>query len=548
MRDLLLAKSYNLTENSVEFDTSDTLLKEVYDLAEIRCKENIKTFTDYEVLIEGSKYNGVWLETQPLGGEMYAKRNLKVGLNNLLIFMRNQRRDGRFPGMITAPVHWYDGTSCIYDWMQGSFFTKAAFKMYYHLGEDKEYLKLVYDSLKAFDDYLWQARDSDGDGCIESWCIWDTGEDNCTKHILSGMDMRKYGPWGKSEAPQNTEKGRFPHESAEYMSYSYSMRKTLAKISEILNLGETEFWEKQAKKVQDKFIEYLWDDEKKYSFDRDCNNDKMEILLGSEIMKCMYHGIYTQEMADEFIKRHLLNKEEFWTKYPLPSIAANDKYFHVNKEYSNCADEVYAILGYDSDIDDNSWSGPCEGLTYQRSIDAMINYNHHAETVLIGKKLIELIKKNKKFPQQFNPFTGEVPKDAMDGYGPMVLATLEYISFLCGINVTCGNIYWSVGVENDFTYTQNMSGHKFVLSCKSGTSEAYIDEELIFKVSGAVRIKTDMNGNIISIYGIADKQVEICLEYKGKTYIGEIAPNDEVAVIDSELKLVNTIPFDYKPN
>jgi hypothetical protein len=114
----------------------------------------------------------------------------------------------------------------------------------------------------------------------------------------------------------------------------------------------------------------------------------------------MYGGIYTQEMADAFIKEHLLNPEEFWTKYPLPSIAANDKYFHVSRDYSNCAKEVYEILGEESDIDDNSWSGPIEGLTYQRSIDALLNYNHHAETVLIGKRLVELIKKNKIFPQQ----------------------------------------------------------------------------------------------------------------------------------------------------
>lgn len=32
----------------------------------------------------------IWLETQPMGGEMYAKRNMEAGLNNQLLFMENQ--------------------------------------------------------------------------------------------------------------------------------------------------------------------------------------------------------------------------------------------------------------------------------------------------------------------------------------------------------------------------------------------------------------------------------------------------------------------------
>ena len=74
MKDLLIADNYELSENSVSFETEDKELKFVYDEAERLLKENVKQFNDYRVIIEGSKYNGVWLETQPLGGEMYAKR------------------------------------------------------------------------------------------------------------------------------------------------------------------------------------------------------------------------------------------------------------------------------------------------------------------------------------------------------------------------------------------------------------------------------------------------------------------------------------------
>ena len=91
---------YDLQETKVEFHTTDEAKTYVFNRAEEICKENLQLFGDKLVLMEGAKYNGVWLETQPMGGEMYATRNMEAALNNHLIFMKNQRRDGRVPGMI----------------------------------------------------------------------------------------------------------------------------------------------------------------------------------------------------------------------------------------------------------------------------------------------------------------------------------------------------------------------------------------------------------------------------------------------------------------
>ena len=37
------------------------------------------------VLVEGGGYEKIWLETQPMGGEMYALRNLEAAKNNVLL-------------------------------------------------------------------------------------------------------------------------------------------------------------------------------------------------------------------------------------------------------------------------------------------------------------------------------------------------------------------------------------------------------------------------------------------------------------------------------
>lgn len=523
--DIFLPTSYDLKDSSVTFSTADKELQSLYDRAEEICKKNIKKFSDYSVLIEGAKYNGAWLETQPMGGEMYYKRNPEVALSNILIFLRYQRKDGRFPGMITNQGEW-GGVCAHYDWLQGCFLPHAALKMYYHIGKNNKYLELLYDCLKDFDEYLWKYRDSNNDGCLESWCIWDTGEDNCTIHMLNGMSASKHGAWGLSEAPENY--GNMPYASPQIMSYSYACRDVLSKISVILKNGQADMWRKKAKDVQKRFYEYLWNKEKKYCFNRDKYGNKIEVLT-QENIKCMYSGIFTQEMADDFIRMHLLNENEFWTPYPIPSIATNERYFYVNNECSNCAKtlEETGMMGHD--MDDNSWSGASQGLTLQRSIQALLNYNHHAETVLIGKKIIALLKKSNTFVQQYNPYTAEFSKSADYGYGPTTLAFLEYISLLFGINVEYDKVMWTgISSDSSYEYNQKMYGNSYNLMCKDNWLIASINGKIVFECSTDIRVITDLDGNIISLIGIRELPVMSTVKHKNAVVKLKILQNQEV--------------------
>ena len=72
-------------------------------MAEARLAENIVRFTPaMKVLVEGGGYPNAWLETQPMGGGMIAKRDAQIALNNQSIFLLTQREDGRLPGMVIS--------------------------------------------------------------------------------------------------------------------------------------------------------------------------------------------------------------------------------------------------------------------------------------------------------------------------------------------------------------------------------------------------------------------------------------------------------------
>ena len=282
------------------------------------------------------------------------------------------------------------------------------------------------------------------------------------------------------------------------MGYSYACRDVLAKISEILETGMAEFWKEGARKVAARAYETLWDKERHAFFCHDKFGNQITALT-QENIKCMYSGLMTQSMAEEFLREHLLNENEFFTAMPLPSIAINDRYFHMNAEKSNCYEDLIATGALAKDIDDNSWGGPVNGLIWQRSIDALLNYGFHKETVTFGKRFLEVLWRERRYVQCYDPFTGKASRGE-NGYGPTMLAALEYISLLCGVHIRCDRILWSAVKElGGFEYTQTM-GKDYTLQCDGETMRAYIDGKEVFTHTADTRIETDMQGNVLNMY------------------------------------------------
>lgn len=533
------AGDYSLSQTGVSFSCDAPWLNELYERCEACCRRNLAVFTDKKVLREGSDYDGVWLETQPMGGEMYAKRDMEAALNNQLIFMENQRKSGRLPGMIKYQKPFLLQVS--YDWLQGFCFPVPALKMYYLIDKDQGYLEKLYDTLRSFDEYLWTYRDSDKDGCLESWCTWDTGEDNSMRFTRYGV---KDGGFGGEDAPVG--QGRLPYESMDVMSYSCQCRAVLAQVCDLLGNGEGNLWRQKAQSVRDKLRSYLWIEEKNACYDRDCENIFMDVLTHNNL-RCMYYGSFDQEMADRFIKYHLLNPDEFWTYVPLPSIAANDPCF--------------------TNINFNNWGGQAQGLTYQRAIQALDNYGHVAEIRMLGKKWLFLLRDKKKLVQQYDPFDGtpcvtrseglapegeereryaQVSTLGPDGYGPTILAALEYLSLLCGVNIAWEKVSWSASVGwSASVYTQHMYGHDYTLKQDGYTMTASIDGQELFTCSCGVQITTDLDGNILALSGIEETPVQITLRRDGCSCCGLIHPNEQARPEGKRLISVRRVAFDY---
>lgn len=462
-----------VTEAKVSYQTENELLQKLFDAASLKCRRNIVDFCGTKVLVEGAGYEKIWLETQPMGGEMYAKQNLEVGLNNQLMFMRYQREDGRIPGSIAL----VDGAvTPQFNKFQGFCFPEPALNMYYLADLDEEYLISLYDTLKRFDKYLWDNRDSDGDGCLESWCMYDTGEDNAIR----------YGdaPFGwESETPP-ADSSTVPMASLDVMSYSYSARATIAKILGILGrYEEQDEWMKKGGMVRNKIRSYLWDPDRHTCFDRDRNHRRIDCLYHNTL-RAMYWGSIDKDMASKFVRDHLLNREEFWTPMPLPSVAVNDPMFR--------------------NIPTNNWSGQVEALTYQRAVRALEKYGYHELIPVLGDKLFEAIGPDCIFVQQYDPFTGKPSVNNVsggsDGYGPAMLSTLEYIARMYGVHCEGNLLFWGCRQHNEGVYTQQFDEKTYRVENLGNSTVCYMDNKKIFETKQNVIIATDMKGEVVKAY------------------------------------------------
>ena len=456
----------------VEFESNDELLTSLFNGASEKCQKNIKAFDKDEVLVEGAGYEKIWLETQPMGGWMYSKQNIRVALNNQLMFMKHQRPDGRIPGSIAL----IDGQVVPqFNKFQGFCFPEPALEMYYTADAGNEYLEMLYQTLQSFDEYLWKNRDSDNDGCLESWCKYDTGEDNALRYG-DAPDA-----WEKETPPDNS--GIVPMASLDVMSYSYSARAVLSKISYIMGKEDKgDDWSQKAGAVRATIRSYLWDPDTHTCFDRNKAHERIDVLYHNTL-RAMYWGSIDKDMAKQFVNVHLLNEKEFWTYMPLPSVAVSDPLFR--------------------NIPENNWSGQCEALTYQRAIGALENYGYDFLIPVLGNKLFNAIGMDCVFVQQYDPFTGQPSINKVnggsDGYGPAMLAVLEYIAAMYGVRRKENTLLWGCIQGKTNSYEQKWDDDRYRIEGTDRGVIGYINNKKIFETKKNVKIITDMKGNVIRV-------------------------------------------------
>lgn len=515
---LATAPSYfALPPTGVAFSTSDGATQALFDHAESCALKCVREFAaGFPVLVEGGSYGNVWLETQPMGGAMFGVRNLTLAFNNQLVFVRTQREDGRLPGMVTtvsAPAAVVNPT---YSWpgnaelsmLQGFYMASPAVDVAVlanasgaDAGAVAAFLAELAPALARFEGWLWAERNS-SHGVPWLNGTSDTGEDNSDKFACTTTNCVKP-----------------PYESMDMAGYAHDAQRALARVAALRgDAAGAAAWAARAAATAAALKARLWRAELGAAFDRGRDTGDFVTTLVHNNLRAMWHGAFDQGMADAFLSRHLMNTSEFWTAAPLASISVADERFRDDSDH------------------DNDWSGPPQGLTYQRALRALESYGHHAELLLAGAAQRAALLKTLTFPQQIDPFTAQ-PDAGRDCYGPMQLSLLEFTALKTGVAVRAEppTLLWSAVAAGaappfSFTFEQRMGGAVFRLDgFANGTFTGSRDGVPLFWARGSTRIVTRFDGAVVGVVGAGAEKVEVDLQLPGggAPLVLTVAPNEE---------------------
>ena len=227
-----------------------------------------------------------------------------------------------------------------------------AIERIYQATKDADFVVEVLPPVLLFFDWLADQRDPDGDGLLSIVQPDESGLDASPKYDLPlGMSGRAslvgpelriamqrlletYGPL-RSHPAQLLESDTFQVEDVMFNSIYADGLRCLARLLRTVPLppdwhgGEevASELESRAKRVTSRLMAKCWDDEVGVFWDLWGKEEKpLRILTSSSLFPLILEDLHP-EIVRRLLKEHLLEPAEFWTRYPIPSVAIDEPSF-----------------------------------------------------------------------------------------------------------------------------------------------------------------------------------------------------------------------------
>lgn len=270
---------------------------------------------------------------------------------------------------------------------------------------DQEFVREMVPKLKHYYNWLAQNRSYDDSGLLFIISYFESGMDWKASFdpVLNYYD--KKASWklflkvvyndlknflDDYRLPKIYQRNDFIVKDAGFNSIYAQNLRALSNLCRNINDPDWEKYEKLSQKVTQSILEVMYDQEEAAFFDVfGHDNKKLKTLTPTIFFPIVLENI-PKEISLNVIKTHFFNKEEFHTRYPIPSLAVNDACFNPNQS-------LYL------------WRGP----TWISNNWFLFQYFLENDARDEAQKIIESIKKlitKSGFREYYNPFSGE-------GYG-----------------------------------------------------------------------------------------------------------------------------------
>jgi hypothetical protein len=495
------------TESAAEYKTSNARWQAAYDGALTVLAANVQQMPRYNkpILIEGSVYQGIWMECGPHESLVYRKFRPDVTRNSHMTFFELQRPDGQFPANNKVQEAGFGQIQMVVPIAATAWeFAQAA--------HDEEFLHTAYKACSNWDNWLMRYRNTRATGLVEGFCTYDTGNDNSPR--WAGLPNQCPGKDAKRCPPTPT----LPRLCPDLSATTYGARVALAAMAKALGkTAEGDQWTESAHKIRGLILSRLYVPEEAAFYDLDAQDRFVKIR--SEILTrvCAEH-VLDQELFDHLWTLQIHNPKAFWPTFPLPSVAIDDPTFV-------------------RPIPRNSWGGASQALTALRAARWFDHYNRPSEFSVMMDRWCEAIQRDMTFRQQVDPLTGVFTREDAPNYSPCALVMVDYTWRLAGVCETPDALHWNIrpghpAAESARFHMRTDTARDAEMRYDShGVNLSFGSKPLGRIESGDVRLVTNKTGAPHALVGISEQPQKIKIQLPGHASQEiSIRPNQRIAL------------------
>lgn len=313
-------------------------------------------------------YVGIWNWDSYFHVLALRHQDLELAQNQFRILFDHQLPNGMLPDVVQD-----DGAlSHTTDYGIDAHITKppltawAIWKVY-EVSHDKAFLHEMYDQLVL--SHRWWREEQNADGFF-----------NYAHPYSSGLDNSPLFDDGLLETPDLT-------------TYLILQAGTLAKIASEIDRGDdSQQWQQEAEDLTQRLIQLRWDEEAGLFWAwRDGQPVKIKTPLS---LLPLITGRLPQAIVKRLIE-HLTDSDEFWTTFPIPTVAKNDP----------THDPM------------TMWRGPVWVNMNYLMIDGLQRAGYPELARQLRHKTISMMMRNKDIYEYYHPITGDKPPKAVSIFG-----------------------------------------------------------------------------------------------------------------------------------
>ncbi|MDF1548655.1 MAG: trehalase family glycosidase [Bacteroidales bacterium] len=182
-------------------------------------------------------------------------------------------------------------------------------------GWPKEKVMEMYQTYNRYIDWLYKNKDADGNGLIEYTNSYNSGTDD--------------SPRFDSVYPQGNHIGRMqPVECLEQNVWLSLMHHNLAEMAKLNgDVKASHIHSKKALLLEEKIEKYFWNEKDGFYYDINTITHQQIRVKTEFAFMAMFLKNVRKDRINRLVNEHLLNPKEFWTDYPIPSVALSEPSF-----------------------------------------------------------------------------------------------------------------------------------------------------------------------------------------------------------------------------